>query len=608
MVCAAGTLLQWGRGQSPAPGTTAVRTRFADVAAAAGLTFVHRHSPTADKHYPESVPGGVAVFDYNGDGRPDIFFTNGAEMPSLAQERRRTRQSPLSQRRRHAVHRRHRPRPASAASATRWARRRPTTTTTATSTCFVAGVARNQLLRNRGDGSFEDVTDRAAHRQRRVGRGGRLVRLRQRRSARPAGGQLRALVRAEQPLLRRPVAQAAHLLSSPLLRGPAEPSLSQPRRRHVRGRVGGGGHREARRQGHERRRSPTTTTTATSTRSSPTIRCRTSCSATTATARSPKSALTAGVAVPESGRPISGMGADFQDYDNDGWEDIHLTGHLRRDLPALPQRVRARAAARSSTPPPSSGLARLSASLSGWCSMFVDVDNDGAKDLFVANSHPNDRIERSEALGWKQPNSLFLNDGRGRFRDATVESGLAAARRRSIAAAALADFDGDGRLDIVVLVLGEQAELWHNDGRTGRVLADREPGGDAQQPRRHRRARHRRRSSPDHDHGQRLCVLVACRGAFRAGRRRRAGDRAVEWPSGVEADRRERRAKSARGNHRAGVRCPRSVVRRAARTVWPQRASRSARLQRLRPSWFDRPTDYGPRNRTTDQGSRISAA
>ena len=87
--------------------------------------------------------------------------------------------------------------------------------------------------------------------------------------------------------------------------------------------------------------------------------------------------------------------------------------------------------------------------------MFVDVNNDGAKDLFAANSHPNDRIERSEALGWKQPNSLFLNEGRGRFRDATVESGLAGspAVHRGCGAA---DFDADGRLDIVVLALGEQ--------------------------------------------------------------------------------------------------------------------------------------------------------
>ena len=98
--------------------------------------------------------------------------------------------------------------------------------------------------------------------------------------------------------------------------------------------------------------------------------------------------------------------------------------------------------------------------------MFADVDNDGDKDLFTANSHPNDRIERSEGLGWQQSNSLFVNDGKGRFRDATVESGLgdAVAVHRGCA---IADFDADGRSDIVVLVLGGQAELWHNESASG---------------------------------------------------------------------------------------------------------------------------------------------
>ena len=66
--------------QTPA-GSTAVSLR--DVAASSGIEFAYQHSPTAEKHYIESAPGGLAVFDYNGDGRPDIFFTNGAQSPSL---------------------------------------------------------------------------------------------------------------------------------------------------------------------------------------------------------------------------------------------------------------------------------------------------------------------------------------------------------------------------------------------------------------------------------------------------------------------------------------------------------------------------------------------
>jgi hypothetical protein len=175
-------------------------------------------------------------------------------------------------------------------------------------------------------------------------------------------------------------------------------------------------------------------------------------------------ALTAGVALPESGRPISGMGVDFQDYDNDGWEDIHLTGISGETFPLFHNDSRTRAGAFSETTA-SSGIGRLTARLSGWCSVFADVDNDGAKDLFTANSHPNDRIDRTEASGWQQPNSLFMNDGAGRFRDAG-DTGLAA-RPAVHRGCAVADFDADGRSDIAVLVLGDRAELWHNETSNG---------------------------------------------------------------------------------------------------------------------------------------------
>src|SRR5262245_29906157 len=60
-----------------------VTVHLTNVAGAAGLSFAYQHSPSAEKYYVESAPGGLAVFDYNSDGRPDIFFTNGAPTPSL---------------------------------------------------------------------------------------------------------------------------------------------------------------------------------------------------------------------------------------------------------------------------------------------------------------------------------------------------------------------------------------------------------------------------------------------------------------------------------------------------------------------------------------------
>ena len=131
--------------------------RLTNVAEAAGLRFVYQHSPTPEKYFVESVPGGVAVFDYNGDRRPDIFFTNGAKTPALEKS------APIY--------------------ANRLYRNdggmRFTDVTGAAGLpgagyaigaaagdfdndghvdLFVAGARTSQLYRNRGDGRFEDVT------------------------------------------------------------------------------------------------------------------------------------------------------------------------------------------------------------------------------------------------------------------------------------------------------------------------------------------------------------------------------------------------------------------------------------------------------------------
>jgi hypothetical protein len=164
-----------------------------------------------------------------------------------------------------------------------------------------------------------------------------------------------------------------------------------------------------------------------------------------------------GVSVSNSGRPISSMGTDAQDYDNDEFPDIQFTALAGETFPLF--RNDGHGAFIEETQ--ASGLGRLTVKRSGWCSIFADVDNDGWKDIFTANSHVNARIGDFEAIAFKEPNSVFLNDGRGHFTDGSDAAGFgsAVAAHRGCG---VADFDGDGRLDIVVLTLGAPAELWHN--------------------------------------------------------------------------------------------------------------------------------------------------
>src|SRR5581483_6104375 len=131
-----------------------------------------------------------------------------------------------------------------------------------------------------------------------------------------------------------------------------------------------------------------------------------------------ETALFAGVAVPMHGKAVSSMGVDAQDYDNDGHVDIATTA-LSGELFPLYRRDKGMFADATQT----SRLATITRRLAGWAVAFVDLNNDGLKDLFTANAHVNDRVESFEASTYRQANSVFLNIGNGQFRDATADAG-----------------------------------------------------------------------------------------------------------------------------------------------------------------------------------------
>ena len=126
-------------------------------AAAAGLRFTHSNSAAGSKYFVDSAPGGIAVFDYNDDGRPDIFFTNGAETPSLQKT------SPAYSNRLFRNDGNMRFTDVTDAAGVRGVGYAMGAAAADYDNdghvdLFVAGVRQNQLLRNRGDGRFEDVT------------------------------------------------------------------------------------------------------------------------------------------------------------------------------------------------------------------------------------------------------------------------------------------------------------------------------------------------------------------------------------------------------------------------------------------------------------------
>jgi hypothetical protein len=168
--------------------------------------------------------------------------------------------------------------------------------------------------------------------------------------------------------------------------------------------------------------------------------------------------LTAGVGFNEDGKTFAGMGVDFADYDNDGRPDIVVTDLSNERYMLF--RQNADHSFREVTN--LSGLGAATLSFSGWSTRLFDYDNDGWKDLFVAQGHVMDTIEKTAPnLRYLQPPLLLRNDG-GRF--VRVDAGDVFQRSWAGRGAAFGDLDNDGDVDIVLSNVGQNAVVLRNDG------------------------------------------------------------------------------------------------------------------------------------------------
>ena len=167
------------------------------------------------------------------------------------------------------------------------------------------------------------------------------------------------------------------------------------------------------------------------------------------------------VAYAEDGKLISGMGVDFKDVFNTGRPSIWVTALEQQTFPLFENLGHGQFVDSSDR----AGLALETAHMAGWGNAIVDMDNDGWKDLLVARSNVTDNIELFAPRKYEEPNSIFRNLGNGRFKNTSAIAGLPFQRAAPYRGLASGDLDNDGRLDAVISVLNGEAQVLHNTTR-----------------------------------------------------------------------------------------------------------------------------------------------
>ncbi len=426
------------------------------------LPFRLENDEGPSRNAPETMPGGVAAFDYNGDGRPDIFFTNGGNIESLKKDLPKYRNQLLRNDGKGIF-----------TDVTDAAGLAGTGYDMGVAVAdydndgrpdlFVAGLHHSTLYHNNADGTFADVTVKS-------GLDASLNR------ADPEFGPFWAITAAwvdvnNDGLLDLFVANYLQwsYTQKPLCSFAGQSDYCHPR--YYKGQPnqlflnnGDGTFRDASKSWGLRDHAGKAMGVGMADYD---IDGRPDLFVTNDASYNSlfhnlgdhfeESAFEAGVALAEDGAFISGMGLDFRDYDNDGYPDIAFVALPNQTFPIFQNSGKGTFKEVTNA----SGMRQFSLVMSGFGVAVYDFDDDGWKDLFVSGGH----VQAHSVPG--QPvelyNTVFRNLGSsGKFQALTEEAGFGASPKGRHRGCAFADFDGDGHIDIVVSALGHDAEIWMN--------------------------------------------------------------------------------------------------------------------------------------------------
>ncbi len=177
--------------------------------------------------------------------------------------------------------------------------------------------------------------------------------------------------------------------------------------------------------------------------------------------------VAAGIGFSEDGVARAGMGADAADYDRSGYASILISNFANQMVSLYHNEGNGLFVDEA----PQSEIGRDSLVTLGFACFFFDYDNDGWPDIFVADGHIENEIERvQKRVSYAEPPHLFRNLGGGKFTEVTEQMGKSFATPKVARSAAYGDIDNDGFLDILLTTNAGPAYLFHNEGGTNHSL------------------------------------------------------------------------------------------------------------------------------------------